>query len=389
MNLEFLEVISDEFKSQFKQSSSSLVFHQVTFYEHDLDLDLKYYDVAILSVDDNRNSLKQQEYQVDFDAIRKAFYSLHSGGWSANIIDLGHISKGETVEDTYFLIKSITASLIKQDVIPIVVGGSQDIVFPLYRAFDNFQYMINIANVDAKFDLGSAEEDFSNHSFVGKIIVDEPYNLFNYTNLGYLTFLNPQHEIDLMDKLYFEAIRFGELSSSISKVEPSLRDSDLVTLDLTVLNSSTLADSEHEMPNGLTGVDVCSISRYSGMSDRVKCLHLGELQHLKPTPTLHKLLAQVLWYFIEGYSLKKKEDVSVDNPNMLTYNVPIDFKNDEYLVFLYSQLTKRWWIKASDKFLHNNNKHFTLISCSLHDYNNACNNIIPQKWYNAKLKGYF
>ncbi|QSS97707.1 formimidoylglutamase [Psychroflexus sp. ALD_RP9] len=389
MNLEFLQVVSEDFKLQFKSTATTHIFHQVKFYNHDEEIELSDYDIAIISVDENRNSIKSKCYRVDHEQIRYDFYSLNPGSWSSKIIDLGHIKKGETVNDTFFLIKSVISELLKAKLVPLIIGGSQDIVYPIYRAFDGFQYMINVTNVDAKFDLGSSEEDFSNHSFVGKIIVDEPYNLFNYSNLGYLTFHNAQHEIDLMEKLFFEAYRFGEINRDITIVEPVLRDSDLVSLDFSSVSSSTLADATHFMPNGFDGMQMCTIARYSGLSDRVKCFHLGELGSVNSTPNFNHLLVQVIWYFIEGFNLKSSENISTNNKNIISYKVPIDFKNDDYLEFLHSKRSNKWWIKASDNFLHNNNIHFTFISCCEQDYKDACAGKIPQRWCNAKLKGYF
>jgi hypothetical protein len=38
-------------------------------------------------------------------------------------------------------------------------------------------------------------------------IIDEPNNLFNYCNIGYQTYYNSQEEIDLIEKLFFDAYR--------------------------------------------------------------------------------------------------------------------------------------------------------------------------------------
>ncbi len=43
------------------------------------------------------------------------------------------------------------------------------------------------------------------------MVVEKPYNLFNYSALGYQSFFNPPQEIALMDKLYFDAYRLGEV----------------------------------------------------------------------------------------------------------------------------------------------------------------------------------
>ena len=41
--------------------------------------------------------------------------------------------------------------------------------------------MINIVNIDKSFDLGDSGKPINNGSFLGKIILEQPYNLFNYT----------------------------------------------------------------------------------------------------------------------------------------------------------------------------------------------------------------
>ena len=40
---------------------------------------------------------------------------------------------GSSIEDTYFVVKSLVAELIKKRIIPVVIGGSQDLTYPMYR----------------------------------------------------------------------------------------------------------------------------------------------------------------------------------------------------------------------------------------------------------------
>ena len=46
--------------------------------------------------------------------------------------------------------------------------------------------------------------------FLSKIIIEEPNNLFNFSTIGYQTYYNSQEEIDLIEKLYFDAYRLGK-----------------------------------------------------------------------------------------------------------------------------------------------------------------------------------
>ncbi len=140
--------------------------------------------------------------------------------------------------DTYFALKKVVASLIKKKIIPIVIGGSQDLTYALYRAYDDLEQMVNMVSIDNKFDFGKESEDVSASSYLTKIIIDEPNNLFNYCNIGYQTYYNSQEEIDLIEKLFFDAYRLGEISNNISLSEPVFRDADLVSIDLNSVKSS-------------------------------------------------------------------------------------------------------------------------------------------------------
>jgi hypothetical protein len=99
--------------------------------------------------------------------------------------------------------------------------------------------------------------------------LDEPNNLFNYSNVGYQTYYNSQEEIDLIEKLYFDAYRLGEVSNNIAIAEPVFRDADLVSLDFHAVKSSDSGNFIKFNPNGFNGKEICALSRYAGLSDKV------------------------------------------------------------------------------------------------------------------------
>ena len=50
---------------------------------------------------------------------------------------------------------------------------------------------------------------------MSRIIMDQPNFLLNYTNLGYQSYLIAQEELDLIDKLHFDALRLGNILNDI------------------------------------------------------------------------------------------------------------------------------------------------------------------------------
>ncbi len=345
---------------------------------------LKNVKFAILGIKENRTDVDFMGGEVCFDGYRKALYSLYPGNWNYKIIDLGDIERGATPEDTRFAAKEVIAALIDKNIVPLILGGSQDMAYAQYRAYDGRGEMVNVVNIDNRFDLGNADLPISNKSYVGKMVVDQPYNLFNYSVLGYQSFFNAPQEIALMDKLFFDAYRLGEVSSDITVVEPVLRDADMVTLDVTAIKSAELSYKNNDSPNGFDGREICAISRYAGISNNVKSFGVFELSDSIESKSGVMLVAQIIWYFIEGFNFRMEDD-DFENERLFTsYKVPIE---DDVLEFRKSNKTERWWIVLP--FLSNVNnklKRRTLLPCTYGEYLSACNQEIPERWLKARHK---
>jgi len=343
--------------------------------------DLEGVKIAILGILENRNAINYVGEEFHLDEIRKSFYGLFPGSWNTTVADLGDINKGETVDDTYFALREAITVLVKNNIIPIILGGSQDLTYANYRAYDALIPMVNIVNIDAKFNLGDSTKPIKNNSFVGKIILDQPYNLFNYATVGYQTYFNSQEEIDLMDNLYFESYRLGTVSKDITVVEPVLRDANIVTIDLTSVKGAEVSLGQRFSPNGLDGKEICAIARYAGISNKVSSFGIYEYKPSKNDDLTAMLVSQMLWYFIEGVNYRVKDDDFSDEKNYQKY---ITLVESEELIFYKSNKTGRWWIEIPFLSEVNNKlKRHTLLPCMHQDYIDACSNKVPDRWYKA------
>lgn len=380
MEFDFLTPIDTDLLIDIKNGSSQHLSSKVVFHTDDDFPDLDKVKIAIIGVLDNRGDLKATS-SVDITSVRKELYSLFPGNWSHTIADLGDILPGNSLDDTYFAVQKVVASLIKKRIIPVVIGGSQDVTYALYRAYDDLEQMVNLVSIDSKFDFGKQEDRISSESYLTKIIVEEPNNLFNYSNIGYQTYFNSQEEIDLIEKLFFDAYRLGEVCSNISISEPVFRDADLVTLDLTAVKSSDSGNYVTFVPNGFNGKEICSLSRYAGISDKVSML--GIFNHAN-TKQESVLIAQIIWYFIEGVHFRSNEYPFGSQKNYSKYIVTFE---EEDIIFYKSDKTDRWWIEIP--FFSNVNnklKKNTLLPCSHDDYLAASNNELPERWWKAQRK---
>ena len=385
MNFNFLSPVSDAVLAHGELLAAQSVGRKLKIHSSQYGIpELDDVDIALIGVLENRNDTNYIGEEFQLNEIRKCFYALYPGSWNTVIADLGDINKGESVEDTYFALKTAVNILVKKNIIPIIIGGTQDLTYANYRAYDNLIPMVNIVNVDCKFNLGDSSKPIKNDSFVGKIILDEPYNLFNYSTIGYQTYFNSQEEIDLMDKLYFESYRLGQVSKDITIVEPVLRDANIVSLDLNSVKGAEVSVKQKYSPNGLDGKEVCAIARYSGISNKVSSFGIYEYRQSKDDELSSMLISQIIWYFIEGVNFRVKDDDFKDNAN---YQKFITLVDSQELVFYKSNKTGRWWIEIPFLTEVNNKlKRHTLLPCMHKDYLDACNNIVPERWYKAFQK---
>ena len=182
-------------------------------------------------------------------------------------------------------------------------------------------------------------------------------------------------------KLFFDAYRLGDVSNNIAISEPVFRDADIVSLDLTSVKSSDSGNMVTFTPNGFNGKEICSLSRYAGISDKVSLFGIFNHNNSKQEAVL---IAQIVWYFIEGYHYRSNEYPFSSKDNYLKYIIPLE---DEELIFYKSNKTDRWWIEIP--FISNTNnklKRNTLLPCSYEEYLGACNQELPERWWKVQRK---
>jgi len=316
MDFEFLLPVQDAVLAHNQLLPKQSLAHTIKIHSQQTGLpDLKGAKIAIVGINETRNAVIQHINPLPVSKIRQQLYKLFPGNWGHTIIDLGNINQGATVQDTYFAVQSMCEFLLKEDIIPILIGGSQDVTYASYRAFDEIGNMVNLVSVDSRFDFGNADELISSQSYMSKIIVEKPNNLFN------------------------------------------------------------------DVPNGFDSREICAITRYAGISEKVQLFGIFECHGKNYSAAL---IAQMVWYFIEGVNYRI-EEVAIDEKGAYQkYIVPVD---DEELHFYKSNKSGRWWIEIPFMInLNNKLKRHTLLPCTYSDYLDACNQKRPERWWKAFKK---
>tara|TARA_B110000238_G_scaffold184522_1_gene212027 strand:+ start:1120 stop:2280 length:1161 start_codon:yes stop_codon:yes gene_type:complete len=384
MNLDFLTPVKESVVAHLVQQSDLSFGKKIKIHSQNEGFpNLENVQIAIFGVQEDRNSQDNFGCGEDLDFIRRKLYELFPGNWHTNIVDLGNILKGNAVSDTYFAVSEIITSLLKKNIIPVIIGGGQDITYVNYRAYDALEQSVNITAVDSRFDLGDLEDELTSQSYLSKIIMQQPNNLFNYCNVGYQTFFNSQEEIKLLNELFFDAYRLGE-AKNLETIEPAFRNADIVSIDIGAVRQSEAPANNNASPNGFYGDEICAISRYAGISDKVSSFGIYEYnsKHDNNHQTAH-LIAQMIWYFIEGVNSRVKDYPFTRKEDYQKFAVLLE--DDDPLTFYKSHKTGRWWIEINI-LSDNKYKRHALIPCTYQDYIAATKEIIPEKWYKAMQK---
>jgi hypothetical protein len=377
MSLESLVPVSEE-------ALASMVLHPKQALGKNIEIhteqqgfpELKDSSIAIIGISEIRNAYFPTAV-YELVGFRKSFYSLFPGNWNSKICDLGDLPNGATAEDTYFALKEICFHLRQLNIVTLIVGGSHDLIFPMYQSFQTNKQLVNIVSVDNQFDFSQEEELISGRSYMSRIIMDQPNFLYNFTNLGFQSYYIAQEELDLMEKLHFDSLRLGVLLDDVAQSEPFFRDANIAGFDMKSLRWQA---SNHPSgpPNGIDARTICALARYAGISDRMELFGVFELLN---TTVSHQLLAQIVWYFIEGFSSRYDEYPVLTSSGFTRYTVAL---SDMEMVFYQSEKSNRWWIEIiNQSYLNNKNKTTTLLPCTHKDYLDACSDKIPDKWWKA------
>lgn len=342
--------------------------------------DLSNYQLAILGVPEDRNSYNKGAGQSP-DKIRAELYKLIVPGHKVKIIDLGNIKPGNTYNDTYVALKEVIYTLLGNNLNIVLIGGTQELTLPVFQAFENYQERINLVTIDSRIDANKAALETDSDSYLLEILLKKS-KLFRFAHLGHQACFTERQNIELINKLFHDIYRLGEIRADLLKIEPCLRDTDIVSFDMGSIRQADSPGNFRPSPNGFYAEEACQISRYAGTSDQVRLFGLFEAnQRFDPNNHTAALAAQMIWYYIEGLEIKTIEKPDSENANFKTFIVGHSDLNSD-MIFYRSMLTDRWWLEVPDL----KSGKPALVSCSYEDYQTACNNEVPEIWWKTFQK---
>jgi arginase family enzyme len=291
------------------------------------------------------------------------------------------MKQGAAFGDTLAGLTDILIALLNENIFPVIIGGSSAVIPAVDRAFTHIRNNYTLIAVDPRIDYNTSQDVPDSFRYLNSIIGNHRSTFRHYINIGYQTYLNDQQVLNRFARKNYEMIRIGDVRQAIYLTEPLFRDSDAAVFDISSVRQSDAQGTALPSPNGFYGEEICLLSRYAGISDNLKVFGLFDVDPGKDNrDQTTGLAAQIIWFFLEGFSQKQYEAPSLSNGNtgrFIRYHVRItDFEED--LIFVKSNLTERWWIELQDE-----NNSSIYVSCSHDDYLKANRNEVPDRWVKA------
>lgn len=371
--IDFLRpVIMDDINDDQGYTDGQFAKH-ISIYETELP-DLEDIDIVLVGTGEMRGSGIFIGESNAADTIRKQLYKLHYWHTDVRIADIGNIKTGVSLNDSYAAIKTVISEMLRLKKTVIILGGSHDITLAQYEAYKSIGQVVEATGIDAMIDL-RGESAYRDENFLLEMLTGEPNMVKHYNHIGFQSYFIHPRMLETMDKLRFDCFRLGVVKEDLEEMEPVIRNTNLLSFDINAIKNSDAPASTH-CPNGFTGEEACTLTRYAGMSNHLSSFGIyGYNPHADVNELTAKQIAQMLWYFIDGKSRSKHESNMEDRNNFNEYHTAFA---EVDTVFLQSKKTQRWWMQLPDK---------KFISCSYNDYVNASRDIIPERWLRIQERG--
>ena len=338
------------------------------------------FDIALIGLSEYRGSGNEKGNPGSSDEVRRQLYRLKKGFGNYQVIDLGNFRNGPRLEDTYLRLKEVCSYLMRRGIIPILFGGSHDNDLGQFLAYEESGKFISLISVDQQVDM--AEDGAHVETHMNRIFKHRPNFLFNFSILAYQSYLTGQKYLELLDLLAFEAVRLGSIKENIKQIEPLIRNADMLSFDLSAIQSFYAPGARKSGVFGLTGEEACQICWYAGQNEKLSSIGIYnyDLDLDSKEQKTAFTISIMIWYFIEGF-YHRKGDKNFFSNDYILYEVHLG-GNPETIRFFKSKKSGKWWMEVPFREGNGVFDRNQMIACGYEDYEKAISGEVPDRWLN-------
>jgi formiminoglutamase len=293
--------------------------------------DIASLDLIIVGCGEMRGQQPTLPYSNAPDKIREELYSMYSWNPDIKIGDLGNIIQGNSWSDTKAALKTVLSELHDMGKRVLLLGGSHDLTLSQYDVFRTKQQAIDFTVVDMLVDLNELDHAPFN-TYLMDALTSSPNFVRQFNLIGFQSYYTNPNLIETFDKLRFDCIRLGKAREDMDQLEPLLRSSQVCSIDMNAVRYSDAPANRFSSPNGFQGDEICRIMQFAGMSPALESLGLYGYDPSLDTHNLTaRLMAQMIWYYIDGIRIRKTESELEDTEQFLQYHLSFTEQNATFL----------------------------------------------------------
>jgi len=314
--------------------------------------------------------------EKEANTVREALYRTVFPFPKDSVADLGNLRRADAA-----VLIPVLFELLSGKVVPIVLGGDDELAAAQFLAYQETKSLVNLAVVDESLLLAESPLAGDRKPVYASLLSPRHSLLFHLGLVGLQSHQTPPASVDFLQQNNFDVVRLGKSRTAMEETEPVLRDADLLTFHLRALKQSEAPGVEAPSPSGYFVEEACQLCRYAGMSDKLSSFGIyGHRLDRDPDRQTAQAISQMLWYFLDGY-FNRKNDFPATTDGLTEYIV--DFRQLRYqLTFWKSARSGRWWMQTPVASKKKYQRHY-LVPCSFQDYQAACREELPDRLLQA------
>ncbi|MCB9032776.1 MAG: hypothetical protein H6553_02975 [Chitinophagales bacterium] len=370
MFIDFVAPLDDTTIQELQRSNPNKKQSIVPYYD---GMPLDAFSIAMVGINDYNRHEAFKGVENASSSVRRVLYQYEQFTNGVQLLDLGNIIAGETFNDSLVALREVIKDCIKNNIILIIIGGDNECVKAQYEAMKIFEAPIKVAYVS------SNNKIYIDNNYIKLFLNDVDLNALHFIALQ--SYMYRSDFFSALDDSKLKQLRVGKIRANLYEAEPLIREADLMAFDISAIRFSDAPAQLMPSPNGLFGDEACAIAKFAGMSEFINSFGI---YNYFPNNDKHLVtaqqIAQMIWYFMEGVSVRTKDYPITDMNQFDQFTIHHDdMPND--LVFLRSKKTERWWMQIFTE--HNGIQKHELIPCTYQDYLLAKQLEIPEAYIKA------
>lgn len=173
--------------------------------------------------------------------------------------------------------------------------------------------------------------------------------------MGFQRHLSSIQDVQKLESYSHNSASLGLIKSIPSLIEPYLRETEILHIDLDVL-AKHVTHSQNSIPTGMDVDTLIQIGRFVSQSPNIKVI---SFESKSLNQELVQIVSMFLWYFMEGFAQGSFYVDDAHEKEIIHLS-----ETDEPLIFYHHTYANRWWVGISD------NKS-EAIPCTADEYEQA------------------